>query len=443
MQQLQPLPLALLAAVTACVDAPTTREASQSITAGFAVPVGVVWPSSTIRVCWTAGGEPMSSSTAGSLAPELDGIEAIIHAAWEPTVNVHWAFSRDCLADYDVALDVRGNQSISYGRDLHGIPPVGIDFAIQQESAAERHARLRDEALLASGRILGLEWFVFDPSESCQSPFRRGCADQSPLLPSAVLAATALYGGASGVFITPLGQCLQVARQSQSWKLHYLSVRDCGTPTPVWWDRHALHTSSGVISTVLSSTSLVTERSTPDFRYMWEPISTGTLTSVGGRCLTLGEIPSYRSCENTGNQTPTLFVGGIWTFAVQLQTKCLRATSATQLETVECPTPEQEWEWQSGGRLHNRKFDRCLTIPDGGGDEDAPLTLEPCRVGATNQRWTFSGEVRTGIFNESPGVWGAPPSAGELPVVLTKESDRYDVNGNRVEVRERWWSYVH
>ncbi len=435
-------PLALLAAVTACVDEPTTLESSQFITAGFAVPVGVVWPSSTIRVCWTAGGVPMSSSTAGALAAELDGLEAIIHAAWEPTVNVHWAFSRDCVADYDVALDVRGNQSISYGRDLHGIPPVGIDFAVQPESAAERHARLRDEALLASGRILGLEWFVFDPSESCQSPFRRGCADQSPLLPSSVLAATALYGGAPGIYITPLGQCMQTARQSQTWKPPYLTVRDCGTPTPAWWDRHTIHTPSGVIATLLSSRSMVTVRTVPDFTYMWEPASTGTLTSVGGRCLTLGEIPSYRSCENTANQTPTLFVQGGWKFPVRLGTKCLRAASATQLETVECPPNEAQWDWRSGGVLYNLAFDRCLTIPDGGGEEDAPVTLEPCRVGATNQRWTFSGAVRTGIYNESPGVWGVPSSASEQPVVLSTEPDRYDANGNLLEVRERWWSFV-
>ena len=104
MRRLSFLPFTIALLGGACVDSPATSETSQSITAGFAVAVGTVWSSNTIRVCWTSGGEPMSSSAVAALAPELDVIEAHIHTAWEPTVNVHWVFLRDCLTDYDVAL---------------------------------------------------------------------------------------------------------------------------------------------------------------------------------------------------------------------------------------------------------------------------------------------------------------------------------------------------
>ncbi len=413
----------------------------------------------------------MSSSAVAALAPELDVIEAHIHTAWEPTVNVHWVFLRDCLTDYDVALDVQGNQSISYGRDLHDQPPVGIDFAIREETATMRQTRLRDEALLASGRILGLEWFVFDPSESCQSPFRRGCSDHSPLLPSTVLAATALYGGAEEVFITPLGQCMQIVEPYQSWKPPYLTVRDCGNPTPVQWSTDSLWPSGldrgviDVITTKLDSTSLLVQplQATGWPAYdtqlvLWEARTQGTLTSVGGLCLSFDDVPTYRTCDNTANQTlnvtrsPTLSGGA----TIRTTTKCLHTTTYPPytLETTTytgdedaSDSPCVHWQWILAGMLRyphplHPVFDYCLTIPDGGGYEGAPVTLEPCREGATNQRWTFSGEVRTGADNPSPGVLGAPTSESDVPVVLSKEFDHYDANGVRLEVRERWWSYV-
>ncbi len=403
----------------------------------------------------------MSSSAVAALAPELDVIEAHIHTAWEPTVNVHWVFLRDCLTDYDVALDVQGNQSISYGRDLHDQPPVGIDFAIREETATMRQTRLRDEALLASGRILGLEWFVFDPSESCQSPFRRGCSDDSPLLPSTVLAATALYGGAKGVFITPLGQCMQIVEPYQSWKPPYLTVRDCGNPTPVRWGGSilipsGLNLSAGLITTKVDSTLLLVEPHgvlwpNPDPRFLWEVRTRGTLTSVGGRCLSFDDDgPTYRTCENSANQTLDVSRGmpGWWGSKITMTgtTRCLHLALyfPYRLETTPCISNENSgFEWVSGGGLFQYGSKLCLTIPDGGGYEGAPVTLEPCRAGATNQRWTFTGEVRTTADNPSPGVLGAPTSESDVPVVLSKEFDHYDANGVRLEVRERWWSYVH
>ncbi len=231
------LPLWLLAAA-ACIESPTppsppatTAQALGS--PGTAVILGAPWEHRTIRVCWTQGAAPMSSLEAAALADDLDWLEPMIRAAWEPTVGVTWDFTRDCVSGYDVALDVWGDHGLGWGRALRDAPPLGVDLRDYGEAPTDRHARLRAEALRASGRVLGLEWVAADEGEACATPFRRGCADDSPLAPTAVRAAVTLYGPGHHRMITPTGQCLMAAQNRDA------VVGDCGSGAHAWLDRLA------------------------------------------------------------------------------------------------------------------------------------------------------------------------------------------------------------
>ncbi len=452
------IPVLVAALATACSEpAPTTTVAQPLTTEGEAVVVGTPWRFSTITVCWTAGGNVMGSAAAGALSADLDALEATIHTAWEPTVGVHWVFSRDCLSDFDVALDVEGNQSLGLGRTLREPPPLGLDLAVRpDEEPASRHARVRDEALLASGRILGLEWYPADETATCQSPFRRGCSDQSPLLPTTVLAATALYGNASGVYIDPAGQCLQVRQPFQTWKPAFPMVQDCGTPSPLrqltTWRGYLLRSDQyGCLRAGSGSLSFIdcAPSSTLDV-LQWEMANERALTSIGARCVTMprgeGDAASYRNCDGAPDQewstSDGMIIHGVEPVMCLAPARVggIPEPSGTPVVVETCArdantASRQQWDWATGGALVNRLSHHCLTIPDGGGEDGAPLTSETCQ-GSTNQRFTKSGEVYTGYYNPRWLFFGAPP-ASATPTVLPIEPYRSDVDH-----RYRWWSYV-
>lgn len=429
-------------------DEPDIGTSLQALGAsGTTTVIGTVWERSTIAVCWTEDGGPMGSSAAAGYADDLDWIEALIHGAWEPIVGVRFTFERDCMADYDVSLDVHGNQGLGYGRELRGLPPLGIDLTDWGEAPADRHARLRSEAMLASGRLLGLEWTPPDDGDPCATPFRRGCSDTSPLAPSAVRAAIAQYGVAAGAFVTPAGQCLYSVWLSRKLGVKQPRVQDCGVNAALALEPGApgyfLVDASGLPLGRWAHDSLLFGDD-PDADTMFFP-RLAEYRTIGGRCLTEARpddpLPSVRTCD--GGDDQQYFGRGIeYCFAPEAETvggvRQLELPGAT-VEQVPCgDAAYQTWYLTADDTLVNGLSGFCLTQPDGG-VEGGHLTSAPCEA-LTSQRFTTHALIEEDWYLGWRFSVGAPLDEVDHPTVVRPEP-AYDQTPPGVSIEHRRYAF--
>ena len=418
------LPVSLL---FACVEAPDAVRATAPLplgSPGTAVVVGPPWEHPTVRVCWTQGGGPMSSLEIAAVADELDWLEALIHAAWEPTIGVTWTFERDCVGGYDVALDLWGDHGLAWGRALRDAPPLGIDLRDYGEAPGDRHARLRAEALRSSGRVLGLEWIAADDGEPCATPFLRGCTDASPLAPSAVAAAVTLYGPAFHRMIAPTGQCLTSGAQGEA------QVGDCGTVPQAWPDRFA---GVGVnIFHEIGGGWLGRPEPAGPLRFSGTAVSRFELHAqirvTGGLCLVAyadEPAPRLGACVESGDHPAIINLpGGSSGVCIEPEAPTPGALVVNAPCVGDAPPWNQAWNMMYDGRLRHAVTQLCLTPADLGVDGSL-LTLEPCE-GLTRQRFMLSAALDDVDGNygvdapatevEAPTAIGAAAPVGAAPV---------------------------